>query len=93
LGEWFLALFVAAVACAGNYLLGMRTGQVRWAVRGGFLALIGGLVAYSYLAVGLPGSSTLMQKTDGWGVLLITLLGALIGAASAWVWNEFRQPS
>ncbi len=91
LGEWLLALLVAALIAGLNYSLAVWLSQVRWGVRGGFLALIGGLSAYSYLALGLPGSIPLIHKMGTAGVVLIAIFGAVFGVGIAWVWKEFQD--
>jgi beta-N-acetylhexosaminidase len=91
ISEWLLALFVAAAIGISNYWLAVWTSQLRWGLRGGFLALIGGLLAYSYLALGMPGSTTLIHKAGSWGIILITFFGACIGMAGTWVWREIQS--
>lgn len=86
LGDWLAALIVAGGLSSGNYLLASRKVGLRWGVRAGLLALIGGLLVYSYLAVGWPGSQALIESYGIGGVTLATFAGALIGAAAAWVW-------
>lgn len=90
LGDWFLALFLAATTSAGIYWLTASFGVVRWGVRAGFLALIGSLVAYTYLALGLPGSAQILQVAGTWGLLLFTILGSSLGWSAAWSWKQFE---
>jgi beta-N-acetylhexosaminidase len=90
LGDWFLALFLAATTSAGIYWLTASFGVVRWGVRAGFLALIGSLLAYTYLALGLPGSAQILQVAGTWGLLLITILGSSLGWSAAWSWKQFE---
>jgi len=85
--DWFVAIFVAVILGMSSYRLSALVGQVRWGVRGGFLALIGGLLFYSYLALGLPGSEFLIEKLAGWGVILVTLIGSGLGILAAWGWR------
>jgi beta-N-acetylhexosaminidase len=86
LSDWLAALIVTGGLSGGNYWLASRKVGLRWGVRCGFFALIGGLLVYSYLAVGLPGSQELIQSTGLGGITLATLIGAVFGAAVAWVW-------
>lgn len=90
-GEWLLTLLIAAVIAVINYSMAMWISQARWGIRGGFLALIGGLIAYSYLALGLPGSPALMHKMGTSGVAIIAILGAGTGVGAAWIWKEFQE--
>jgi hypothetical protein len=64
----------------------MQFGLTRWGIRGGILALIGGLLAYTYLSLGMPGSSELLQNAGTGGVALVTILGSILGGGAAWGW-------
>ena len=63
----------------------------RWGVRAGMLALIGGLVAYTYLALGLPGSVEFLQNTGTWGVVIVSLLGAGLGWGATLGWQQIKE--
>ncbi len=76
-----------------SYRLAAYFGQVRWGVRSGFLALIGGLTAYCYLALGLPGSKNLLESFGAWGIVLVTLLGCAAGMLATWSWRALRLGS
>jgi beta-N-acetylhexosaminidase len=86
-GDWTLAFVVTLVIGVSTYWASSMFGQIRWGVRAGFLILIGGLAAYSYIALGMPGSKPLLQDMGTWGVLLVTLIGAAVGAAASWSWR------
>jgi beta-N-acetylhexosaminidase len=88
--DWIAAIGVATIVGLLSYRLAAYIGQIRWGVRSGFLALIGGLTAYSYLALLLPGSEQLFEVMGGWGVILVTFAGAIIGGASSWGWRVIR---
>jgi beta-N-acetylhexosaminidase len=88
MGDWFLAVLVTAVFGGAIYLLISQNGMLRWGVRSAFLALIGGLVAYTYLALALPGSSQLLQTSGTWGILSVTVFGASLGWLIAWGWQK-----
>lgn len=89
--DWVMAVFMAAGIAWSAYRLLVLVGQVQWGVRGGFLALIGGLLAYSYLAMELPGSENLMTISVSRGVFLVTLLGAALGLLIAWSWRSISS--
>ena len=91
LGDWFLALIVTFTIGALIYWLTAQFGVLRWGVRGGFLALIGGMLGYTYLALGMPGSSSLLQHAGTWGVLLVTILGSSAGWGAAWGWQRIAK--
>jgi beta-N-acetylhexosaminidase len=93
IGDWVISLLVASSVAIINYLLVYIIGGVRWAVRGGFFALIGGLLTYSYLALGLPGSSTLIQNAQIWGIIIVAFLGSITGASIVWFWRLVNKSS
>jgi beta-N-acetylhexosaminidase len=85
--DWLMAVLVSLGVAISGYILVNRLGGVRWAVRLALLALSGGLLAYTYLAVDLPGSAILLEETNVWGVILLTLVGALLGSAVTGGWR------
>ncbi len=91
LQDWLVALLVTVGTSIGIYRVAAYLGQIRWGVRGGFLALIGGLAAYNYLAMGLPGSENLLESSGALGILLITILGCLVGILAAWIWRYVQR--
>ena len=83
-----IALVVTALISGANYWFSNTKNGLRWGVRGALLPIIGGMVAYIILAVNFPGTSSLLKGMGGWGVLLIVLLGAGIGAGAMWLWQR-----
>lgn len=95
-GDWSLAFVLTLIIGVSTYWVSSLSGQVRWGMRTAFLILIGGLAAYSYIAMSMPGSKALVQDLGTSGVLLATLLGAAAGALSAWSWRtvlRFKKDS
>jgi beta-N-acetylhexosaminidase len=90
LGDWFIALLIASGIAWSFYRLAALVGQVRWGVRGGFLAFIGGLATYSYMAMKLPGSEILLIGSISRGVFFSTLIGAILGLLLAWGWRQLK---
>lgn len=86
LTDWLMALMVTAGVSFAFFKLASYAGQTRWGLRGGFLAFIGGLMAYSYVALQLPGSEIILERSVARGVILTTLLGATAGLLVTWVW-------
>jgi beta-N-acetylhexosaminidase len=86
-GDWFMVFMVTLVIGISTYWASLAAGQIRWGIRSAFLALIGGLLGYCYLALNLPGSEDLVQERGAFGILLITVLSALIGGMAAWGWK------
>ncbi len=91
LTEWFLALVITVGLGLAIYWASSLMGQVRWGVRGALMALIGGLLAYCYLAADMPGSTILVEKTGTWGVSLIILSGVGLGLSASLGWRTLQR--
>ncbi len=89
--DWFVAIILAATISFVFYRLSALAGQVRWGIRGGFFALIGGLIAYCYLALSLPGSDVMQSSLGGWGIILVTTIGSFVGLISTMIWRETKK--
>lgn len=87
--DWLAAVFVSGIIAAAAYQLGALSSQMRWGVRAAFLAVIGGLIFYSYLALGLPGSQALLETSVSRGVILSTVAGAILGLLGTVAWCVF----
>ena len=91
IGNWFVALLVSFGIGAAIFWLTAQFGLTIWGIRGGLLAVTGGLLAYTYLAVGLPGSEELLTNIGNVGFLLLTLIGSGIGWSTARGWQYFEN--
>ncbi|MBN2678285.1 MAG: hypothetical protein JXR32_09540 [Anaerolineaceae bacterium] len=82
--EWFAALILLLAQAAGVYYLFTRSHTLdSWAIRAVMLTLIGGWLAFLYLAFGLPGSNGLPILA----VLLITAVGGGLGLLMVYLWR------
>jgi beta-N-acetylhexosaminidase len=90
IGDWLVALMVTGLVSGGNYWITNQKRGLRWGVRAALLPLIAGFVTYIYLAINLPGSKSMLDQMGTWGVLLTVILGAGIGAGSAWIWQTLE---
>ena len=79
LAEWSLALVISLAIGWVAMRVGATLGQVRWGVRWGFATLIGGLLAYTYSVLKLPGAEWIAESPYHWGLMLFTFIGALLG--------------
>lgn len=87
---WFLALFAVLSSAILAYWAVSRLVSMRWGLRWGFCILIGGLIGYNYVALGLPGAAAWMGAEGGAGGLLtLTFSGEVIGGLAAWVWRRW----
>jgi beta-N-acetylhexosaminidase len=90
-GDWLMALLISGGLAWAVYRLASLIGQIRWGVRAGFLTLIGGLLAYSYLALQLPGSEGMLSESVSRSVFLITLVGTALGFLAAFFWQKLSD--
>lgn len=86
--DWIIALALSAGTGFFAFRLAASFGSVRWAARAGLLALIGGLLAYTYLALDMPGTGPLLGALGSWGTVMTSLLGALVGILATWIWRS-----
>jgi beta-N-acetylhexosaminidase len=86
-GDWLVALIVTVIISGANYWLIKSKSGLLWGVRAALLPLIGGMFTYTYLAVNMPGSKSLLEQLGIWGVMLFVVVGALIGAGAVWLWQ------
>ena len=90
--DWTLVILLLLAFAAGAYLVGYWLwGSTRWGLRGSLCVMMGGLLAYLYLSVGLPGSQKWVQDTGTLGVLVAALAGIAVGFGSAIVWRQAEK--
>ena len=65
-GDWLFALLLTSGVGGIKFDLAKRKHSLRWSIRAALLTIIGGFLAYSYLAVGLPGSQGLIKSRGSW---------------------------
>jgi beta-N-acetylhexosaminidase len=85
--DWLVALLATVIISGTNYWFSNLKNGLRWGVRSGLIPLIGGMLTYSYLAINLPGSTPMLERTGTWGVLVIVVIGAAAGVTLAWIWQ------
>lgn len=88
-GDWLLANLITWGAAFCIFWLGRSLSTVRWAIRWALMAAVGGLVAYSYLAVQFPGSQVWMDNTGKVGILIVTLIGSVVGWLGGVAWKRW----
>ncbi|MFO8037218.1 MAG: glycoside hydrolase family 3 N-terminal domain-containing protein [Anaerolineales bacterium] len=89
---WFLSLLETIAIALIAYQTGAMLGFVRWGIRWGFSAFIGGLLVYNYLILGLPGSSWFYLSNQApmkFG--LIVLFGSIVGWAVSFLIHQSKS--
>ncbi|MBE3037806.1 MAG: hypothetical protein IMZ62_03180 [Chloroflexi bacterium] len=93
LGGWFGMMLILGGLGSLAYWLGKRYIAKRWAVRWALCIVAGGLLAYTYLALRLPGAAVYLQRSGWLGMMGVVLLGAAVGFGSAYTWQRLSTVS
>ncbi|MEW6567394.1 MAG: glycoside hydrolase family 3 N-terminal domain-containing protein [Chloroflexota bacterium] len=80
-------LTIGLMAAAGDQIGHRRSSAAGARVRWLLCSAVGGLLAYNYLALGLPGGAVL-RSALGWGAaVMVGGAGGLVGIGVAWMWG------
>lgn len=90
---WLVALIAVMLGAALSYWLGLQLADLRWALRWALVTLMGGLLAYNYLVLGLPGSTEWLSNRDFSAFLQAVMYGQLAGFIFGWGWRLMTQRS
>lgn len=85
---WLLAILVSLSVSWVAYRVSIVYGQVRWSMRIGFSALIGGLFLYILMALGVPGTAWMADIGGYLAGGLATAIGSSIGLVAALIWKS-----
>ncbi len=87
LGEWALGIMVIGLGSTLAFFGGRIWWKTpRWALRSMLAALIGGLLSYSYLNLGLPGTQQWVLKSGTAFVVEVVVVGMMLGWIGALIW-------
>lgn len=85
--DWFLIVLILMAGFGGTFLIGYRWwGGLGWAWRSGLCTLIGGLLAYLLLTLGISGLVELVKLSGSWFIVQMTVVGMLFGWVAALIW-------
>jgi beta-N-acetylhexosaminidase len=88
-GMWLIVMIAVLGGALLMFWAVSRIVSPRWGVRWALLVFLGGLAAYNYLALNLPGAANWIATSSGaFGVLLLTFAGEVIGSLGAWIWMQ-----
>ncbi len=90
-GDWLLAMLTIAFTTALVYFAGSYWATLRWAVRWGLCAMVGGLIAYLYIAIDMPGSASWLENSGRAGMVGFTLLGVMLGWGAGFLWRAWLE--
>ncbi|RPI92266.1 MAG: hypothetical protein EHM40_13535 [Chloroflexi bacterium] len=87
IGIWLLVVLALVGGAALMFWAVSRVVSPQWGLRWALCIFLGGLLAYNYLALGLPRAAEWIASSAGaFGVLVLTFGGEVIGALGAWIW-------
>lgn len=89
--DWIFSMLVVWGFSAIILGIGAWRVSLRWGVRWGLLACLGGLLAYSVLGIFVPRALNWGDATGRYGLLVTLILGVVAGWAVGWVWKN-RPP-
>lgn len=92
-GSWLLMVLFLGGCGYLAYWLGNRLTSTTWGVRWAICIVLGGLLAYTYLALRLPGAITYLQTTGWLGIMGLVLAGVVVGGSGAYVWFRVAKES
>lgn len=96
LGDWALGVMILGLGAGLAYVIGQVWWRSnRWGLRSMLCALIGGLLSYSYLQLGLEGAQYWMETSGTVFVVEVVVVGLLLGWIAAllwWVRTDGRYP-
>jgi len=85
---WLLIMLLLITGSVLVFWAGSRLESIRWGVRWGLCALVGGLLFYNYIALGLPGSAEFAASSGIGGILSVTAIGLFVGWGAGWFWSR-----
>jgi beta-N-acetylhexosaminidase len=90
---WFGMVLLMCVYGILAYWIGNRFAGTGWGLRWALCVVLGGLIAYTYLAIRLPGAAAYLHK-GGWpGMAEVVLLGGAAGFLGAFAWFRLSKES
>jgi len=93
LGGWFGTMIILGGLGTLAYWLGKQYITARWAMRWALCIVAGGLLAYTYLAVRLPGAAVYLRRSGWLGMMGVVLLGVAVGFGAAYTWRRLSTES
>jgi hypothetical protein len=83
-----VGMLVLLAGASFTFLVVGRMRTLRWVLRWTLCAFLGGLVAYNYAALGLPGSAQWLAQAGFVGLVWMMLIGIGLGLVAAFVWER-----
>ncbi len=86
---WLMMMLVLIGGSGMTYWLMGQILEPRWSIRWAMLVLLGGLAAYNYLILELPGATAWLDERGLAAFLQAVILGQVFGFTLGWAWRSF----
>ncbi len=86
--SWVIAMLVILFSVGVAYMVSIRITNRRAAFRWTLGILLGGLLSYNFLSLGLFGITNWMLNSSISGVVIFVILGELLGFVGGWIWSR-----
>ena len=90
---WLATVLILCVSGFLAYWLGDKLAATRWGMRWAMCVVLGGLLAYTYLAIRMPGAAAYLHRSGWSGMLGVVLIGAALGFGGAYAWFRISRGS
>lgn len=87
IGAWFIAFLLWVFGAWITFIAGKQIESTRWGARWALSTLLGGILAYNYLTLGLPGAKVIIEN-DIIGIVVFILFAELLGWLAGWAWMQ-----
>jgi beta-N-acetylhexosaminidase len=85
---WLLVMLTLFAGSGMTYWVIIQILDLRWAIRWAMLVLLGGLLAYNYLILELPGAIAWLGGRGLAAFLQAIILGQVVGFMTGWAWRS-----
>ena len=89
--EWLLSIMVIWGSAVGIFMVGKQLISLRWGMRWGLLAVIGGMAAYIFLAANTSVSENILARADTGAPAILIIFGIVVGWGMGWVWWQLLE--
>lgn len=88
LGDWLIAVAQLGILAFLAYWLGVRLITGVWGLRWAICTILGGLLAYNYMALQFPGAGALIGSEGLIGIVGVVFAGAAVGLGAGFAWSR-----
>ncbi len=82
---WFIAFLLWIFGALITFFAGKQIESTRWGLRWALVTLLGGILAYNYLTLGIFGVESVLENGIS-GMIVFVLFGEFFGWLAGWIW-------